>query len=87
MNKTALIFKHEFTQEIIKPGFIVMTLLVPVLALLLVSQGCSDDSTGGVLTDPCLDFTPDGTAVAGTVTTKSASRASGATQGCITVIW
>ena len=36
MNKTYLIFKHEFTQEITKAGFIVMTLIVPVLALLAI---------------------------------------------------
>jgi ABC-2 type transport system permease protein len=36
MNKTYLIFKHEFVQEIKKPGFIVMTLIVPVLALLAI---------------------------------------------------
>ena len=36
MNKTALIFRHEFTQEIKKAGFIVMTLIVPVVALLAI---------------------------------------------------
>jgi len=36
MNKTYLIFKHEFLQAIKKVGFIVMTLLVPVLALLAI---------------------------------------------------
>jgi len=34
MNKTYLIFRHEFLQAIKKVGFIVMTLIVPVLALL-----------------------------------------------------
>ena len=45
---------------------------LPVLVLLLVSQGCSDDSTGGVLADPCLDYSPSGAAAAGTVTTRLA---------------
>ena len=36
MNKTYLIFKHEFLQAIKKVGFIVMTLIVPVLALLAI---------------------------------------------------
>ncbi|MBN1822108.1 MAG: ABC transporter permease [Prolixibacteraceae bacterium] len=34
MNKTYLIFKHEFFHTIKKPGWIIMTLIVPVLALL-----------------------------------------------------
>jgi ABC-2 type transport system permease protein len=34
MNKTYLLFRHEFLQAIKKVGFIVMTLIVPVLALL-----------------------------------------------------
>lgn len=34
MNKTYLIFKHEFVQTIKRAGFIIMTLIVPVLALL-----------------------------------------------------
>jgi len=34
MNKTYLIFKHEFLQTIKKVSFIIMTLIVPVLALL-----------------------------------------------------
>ena len=34
MNKTYLIFRHEFLQAIKRVGFIVMTLIVPVLALL-----------------------------------------------------
>ena len=36
MNKTTLIFRHEFTQEIKKAGYIIMTLIVPVLALLAI---------------------------------------------------
>ena len=36
MNKTYLIFKHEFLQAIKRVGFIVMTLIVPVLALLAI---------------------------------------------------
>jgi ABC-2 type transport system permease protein len=36
MNKTTLIFKHEFTEEIKKVGYITMTLIVPVLALLAI---------------------------------------------------
>ncbi|MCP5105660.1 MAG: ABC transporter permease [bacterium] len=34
MNKTYLIFKHEFLHAIKRVGFIIMTLIVPVLALL-----------------------------------------------------
>ena len=34
MNKTYLIYKHEFLQSIKRVGFIIMTLIVPVLALL-----------------------------------------------------
>jgi len=34
MNKTSLIFKHEFLHMIRRTGFIIMTLAVPVLALL-----------------------------------------------------
>ena len=36
MSKTYLIFKHEFLQAIKKVGYIVLTLLVPVLALLAI---------------------------------------------------
>ena len=36
MNKTYLIFKHEFVQAIKKAGFIVLTFIVPVLALLAI---------------------------------------------------
>ena len=36
MHKTYLIFKHEFGQAIKRVGFIVMTLIVPVLALLAI---------------------------------------------------
>ncbi|MCJ7535830.1 MAG: ABC transporter permease, partial [Anaerolineales bacterium] len=36
MNKTYLVFKHEFLGAIKKVGFIVMTLIVPVLALLAI---------------------------------------------------
>ena len=36
MHKTYLIFKHEFLQAIKRVGFIVMTLIVPVLALLAI---------------------------------------------------
>ena len=34
MNKTFLIFKHEFLLAIRRPGFIILTLIVPVMALL-----------------------------------------------------
>ena len=34
MNKTRLIFRHEFLIAIRKKGFIIMTLIVPVLALI-----------------------------------------------------
>ncbi len=34
MNKTYLIFKHEFLLAIRRPGFIILTLIVPVMALL-----------------------------------------------------
>lgn len=34
MNETYLIFKHEFLQTIKRPGWIIMTLIVPVLGLL-----------------------------------------------------
>jgi ABC-2 type transport system permease protein len=34
MNKTYLIFRHEFLQEIKKASFIIMTLIIPVLGLL-----------------------------------------------------
>ncbi|HEY54827.1 MAG TPA: ABC transporter permease [Dehalococcoidia bacterium] len=34
MNKTLLIFRHEFLNTIKKKGFIIMTLIVPVLALI-----------------------------------------------------
>jgi ABC-2 type transport system permease protein len=36
MNKTYLMFKHEFLQAIKKVGFIVLTFIVPVLALLAI---------------------------------------------------
>ena len=36
MNKTYLIFKHEFLHKIKSVGFIIMTLIVPVLALLCI---------------------------------------------------
>jgi ABC-2 type transport system permease protein len=36
MNKTLLIFRHEFRHTIKKKGFIIMTLIVPVLALLAI---------------------------------------------------
>jgi ABC-2 type transport system permease protein len=36
MNKTYLIFKHEFMGTVKKPGFIFMTLLVPVAALIAI---------------------------------------------------
>jgi ABC-2 type transport system permease protein len=36
MNKTLLIFRHEFRQTIKRVGFIIMTLIVPVLALLAI---------------------------------------------------
>ena len=36
MNKTQLIFRHEFLNTIKRVGFIIMTLIVPVLALLAI---------------------------------------------------
>ena len=36
MNKTYLIFRHEFLQAIKRVGFIIMTLIVPVLGLLTI---------------------------------------------------
>jgi ABC-2 type transport system permease protein len=39
MNKTTLIFRHEFLQTIKRVGFIVMTLLVPLLVLLSIVIG------------------------------------------------
>ena len=36
MNKTLLIFRHEFLHAIKRKGFIIMTLIVPVLALLAI---------------------------------------------------
>lgn len=36
MNKTLLIFRHEFLQTIKRTGFIVLTLILPVLALLAI---------------------------------------------------
>ena len=36
MNKTTLVFKHEFLQAITKVGYFVMTLIVPVIALLAI---------------------------------------------------
>ncbi len=36
MNKTLLIFRHEFMHTIKRKGFIIMTLIVPVLALLAI---------------------------------------------------
>jgi ABC-type Na+ efflux pump permease subunit len=36
MNKTYLIFRHEFTQEIKKVSFIIMTLIVPLVGLLAI---------------------------------------------------
>lgn len=36
MNKTMLVFRHEFLHTISKKGFIIMTLIVPVLALLAI---------------------------------------------------
>ncbi|MGB2955524.1 MAG: hypothetical protein WBB64_06100, partial [Anaerolineales bacterium] len=38
MNKTYLIFKHEFLQTIKKTGFIVLAFIVPVLALLAIGS-------------------------------------------------
>jgi ABC-2 type transport system permease protein len=37
MNKTGLILKHEFVATASRPGFIVMTLIVPVLGLLAIA--------------------------------------------------
>ena len=39
MNKTYLIFKHEFLHTIKRIGFIIMTLIVPLLALLGIGIG------------------------------------------------
>ena len=36
MNRAYLIFKHEFLQAVKKVGFIVLTFIVPVLALLAI---------------------------------------------------
>ncbi len=36
MNKTLLIFRHEFLHAIKRKGFIIMTLIVPVLALIAI---------------------------------------------------
>jgi ABC-2 type transport system permease protein len=36
MNKTYLIFRHEFLQEVKKASFVIMTLIVPLLALLAI---------------------------------------------------
>ena len=38
MNKTYLIFKHEFLQAIRRVGFIVLTFIVPVIALLAIGS-------------------------------------------------
>jgi ABC-2 type transport system permease protein len=37
MNKTLLVFKHEFGQTARRRGFIIMTLIVPVVALILIA--------------------------------------------------
>lgn len=39
MNKTLLIFKHEFLLTIKRPGYIILTLIIPVLALLVIGIG------------------------------------------------
>lgn len=39
MNKTALIFKHEFTTLIRRTGFIVMTVAVPLIGLIVILGG------------------------------------------------
>ena len=36
MNKTLLIFRHEFLLTIKRAGYIILTLIVPVLALLAI---------------------------------------------------
>ncbi len=36
MNKVILLFKHEFIQAIKKPGYIILTLAIPVLALITI---------------------------------------------------
>ena len=36
MNKTLLIFRHEFLHTIKRKGFIIMTLIVPLIALLTI---------------------------------------------------
>ena len=39
MNKTFLIFKHEFLHTVVRVGFIIMTFIVPILALLGIGIG------------------------------------------------
>lgn len=39
MNKTAIIFKHEFLTLIRRTGFIIMTLAIPLLALVFIAGG------------------------------------------------
>ena len=36
MNKTLLILRHEFAHTVRRRGFIIMTLIVPLIALLLI---------------------------------------------------
>ena len=36
MNKTALIFRHEFQRTLKRTGFIILTLALPILALLAI---------------------------------------------------
>jgi ABC-type Na+ efflux pump permease subunit len=38
VNKTYLIFKHEFLQAVKKAGFFILTFIVPVLALLAIGS-------------------------------------------------
>ena len=54
MNKTILILKHEFVQAIKKPGYIILTLFLPVLALLAIGVG----TLVSTLTDPPAEEIP-----------------------------
>ena len=46
MNKTSLVFRHEFLHTIKRKGFIIMTLAVPVLALLAIGAFQLISTTG-----------------------------------------
>ena len=45
MNRTWLVFLHELLGAIRRAGFIVMTLIVPVLALLAIGIAAEDDAS------------------------------------------